>query len=482
MITIVNIAGTDSLGCSGLHQDLRAANAQGVHCFSVVTTVTAQNHNHLQSKQDISSKLMLEQWAKIIETQQPQAVKIGMLTDVVATLPLLEQVRQLNIPVVFDPVRSTSSEVQTLPDTIKPLMIKHILPMTTILTPNIPELEWLLGSRVENRDDIRAAAKAIVAKGCKSVLIKGGHSPDDNATDYFYDGSLGIWLASSRLPYEFRGTGCYLSTAITCSLARGLSLREAIVDGKTHLLQAFADSYELDGKRVLREQKPPQQVPLLTRTHENPSPSKAFPDIEHEPIGFYPIFPNSHWLKRLVPLGIRTAQIRIKDRQGQDLITELQESIAICQRYNCRLFINDYWQLAMELGAYGVHLGQEDIKEADIAAMKQRGLRLGVSTHSLEELSYGLSFLPSYVALGPIFPTTCKSMAFGPQGIQRVAEWVRLSPVPVVAIGGLKPEHISPLARTGAQGIALISDVTQHQNPEQRTNEWLNLMKIEGAW
>ena len=105
---------------------------------------------------------------------------------------------------------------------------------------------------------------------------------------------------------------------------------------------------------------------------------------------------------------------------------------------------------------------------------KECGLATWDSTHSLEELDRALALKPSYVALGPIFETTCKSMAFGPQGIPRAGDWVRLSPVPVVAIGGLKPEHVPALQELGVNGVALISDVTAAPNPEARAENGCN--------
>lgn len=477
---IVSIAGTDSYGCSGLHQDLRASLAQDVHCFSVVTAVTAQNHESLDALQPISSEIMLAQWHAIVKSHRPEAVKIGMLTDLEAMMPLLQKIKDMDIPVVVDPILMTSSQMQTLPASNREIFLKHVLPLASIATPNIPELEWILGDKVTCREDMRNAAQKILALGCTSVLIKGGHSHEEDATDYYCDASGGIWLSSSRLPQKFRGTGCYLSTAIACALARGLSLRDAVIEGKSHLLRSFADSYELDDRHVLKEVKPLETQAHISYSQNTDAEQRpSFPNLGSDPIGFYPIFPRSHWLKRLAPLGIKTAQIRIKDLEGPALVKELEESIAICKKYDCRLFINDYWQLAIELGAYGVHLGQEDIAEADIKAIHARGLRLGISTHSLEELSYGLSFKPSYVALGPIFPTTCKSMAFGPHGIDAAKRWVQVSAVPVVAIGGLKPEHVAPLKKTGVQGMALISDITENPDPEGRVKTWLDLMAIE---
>ncbi len=139
------------------------------------------------------------------------------------------------------------------------------------------------------------------------------------------------------------------------------------------------------------------------------------------------------------------------------------------------MFINDHWQLAIEHGAYGVHLGQEDLQTADLPAIAKAGLHLGISTHSYFEAAKAKSYHPSYVALGPIFETTCKSMTFGPQGFDRISEWRGFFEQGLVAIGGLQLQHAQEVAKRGADGLALISDVLKASNPHQRVAEWLDV-------
>jgi len=203
-----------------------------------------------------------------------------------------------------------------------------------------------------------------------------------------------------------------------------------------------------------------------------------------DPIGFYPIVERADWVARLAPLGTPTIQLRIKDLSGEALATEVAASVSTCAKTGTRLFVNDYWQLALKFGAYGVHLGQEDldhISEADLATMRGRGLRLGVSTHSHDEARRAMSFDPSYIALGPIFPTTCKSMAFGPQGIARIGEWRTTYDCPLVAIGGLRVEHARAVLEQGASGIAVISDVTGAKDPEKQAIRWIQEIRENRA-
>ncbi|RZA11161.1 MAG: thiamine phosphate synthase [Proteobacteria bacterium] len=195
-------------------------------------------------------------------------------------------------------------------------------------------------------------------------------------------------------------------------------------------------------------------------------------------LGFYPVLPNVAWIERFANSGVKTLQLRIKDEEGAALKASILKAKAICEAHDIALFVNDAWQLAMECQVYGVHLGQEDLDALEPGAIEEiqaSGLRLGISTHSLEEAARAAAYKPSYIALGPVFETTCKSMRFGPQGISRVGEWVRRLPhIPIVAIGGLKLEHAEAVKLEGADSIAVISDLTQDADPEQRMNAWLN--------
>jgi thiamine-phosphate diphosphorylase len=193
-------------------------------------------------------------------------------------------------------------------------------------------------------------------------------------------------------------------------------------------------------------------------------------------IGFYPIVPRATWVKPLAELGVKTMQLRIKDVTGDPLEREIAEATTIARSCGMQLFINDYWEMAIKHGAFGVHLGQEDLATADVHTLRSRGLRLGISTHSYFEAAVAHGMHPSYVALGPIFPTTCKSMRFGPQGFARVNEWRTMLPYPLVAIGGLSPEHAPVLREGGADGWAVISDWLQHPKPLLRAKEWLDCM------
>jgi thiamine-phosphate pyrophosphorylase len=189
---------------------------------------------------------------------------------------------------------------------------------------------------------------------------------------------------------------------------------------------------------------------------------------------FYPIVPDTGWLARLLPLGVETVQLRVKDAPGAVVAREIAAGLEACRRHGCQLIVNDYWREAMEAGADFVHLGQEDLAGADVAALKAKGVRLGISTHSPEELAVALAARPDYVALGPIYETRLKVMKWAPQGLDRIAEWRRrIGGLPLVAIGGLTPERVEAVLAAGADSLAVVTDFITHADPEARVREWL---------
>lgn len=189
---------------------------------------------------------------------------------------------------------------------------------------------------------------------------------------------------------------------------------------------------------------------------------------------FYPIVPDVAWLRRLVPLGVKTVQLRLKDASPERVRHEIGESMAICARHGCQLIVNDYWQAALALGANYIHLGQEDLATADVPAIRATGARLGISTHSEEELAIALAAAPSYIALGPIYETRLKAMKWAPQGLKRVADWKkRIGALPLIAIGGITPERADGVRAAGADSLAVITDFFTHPDPEARVRQWL---------
>jgi len=188
---------------------------------------------------------------------------------------------------------------------------------------------------------------------------------------------------------------------------------------------------------------------------------------------FYPVLPDIHWLERLVPLGVRFVQLRLKDAPADEVRSQISRAMALCADHGAQLVVNDYWRAAIDLGADFVHLGQEDLAAADVPAIRDAGIRLGVSSHDHDELAKALAVEPDYVALGPVYETKLKKMKWAPQGLDRIREWKEALPCPLVAIGGITVERAPDVLAAGADTIAVVTDLVTHPDPEARTREWL---------
>jgi len=189
---------------------------------------------------------------------------------------------------------------------------------------------------------------------------------------------------------------------------------------------------------------------------------------------FYLIAGSSAWIARLLPCGVRLVQLRVKDQPDATVRAEIIKAKALCVRYGAQLIVNDYWQQAIDAGCDFVHLGQGDLDTADLTAIRRAGIRFGVSTHDEAELFRAMETRPDYLALGPIYPTILKQMAFPPQGLPRITEWKKkIGKIPLVAIGGITLERAAGVLAAGADSAAAVTDITRNPDPERRAREWV---------
>lgn len=203
-----------------------------------------------------------------------------------------------------------------------------------------------------------------------------------------------------------------------------------------------------------------------------------FPPVPFR-LGLYPVVDSVEWIARLLNAGVKTLQLRIKDKTDAEVEGDVLTAIELGRRFDARLFINDYWQLAIKHQAYGVHLGQEDLETTDLNAIRHAGLRLGVSTHDDMEIDIALAACPSYIALGHVFPTQTKQMPSSPQGLEQLARHIeRLADYPTVAIGGISLDRAPAVLKTGVGSIAVVSAITQAADWQAATAQ---LLKLAGA-
>ena len=188
----------------------------------------------------------------------------------------------------------------------------------------------------------------------------------------------------------------------------------------------------------------------------------------------YPIVESSEWVRRLLPAGVRLIQLRIKEHTAEELCAQIAAAKGLCARAGAQLVVNDHWQAALEEGCDFVHLGQGDLDTADVPALRRAGVRIGISTHDEAELERALGLEPDYVALGPIYPTVLKVMAFAPQGLTRIGQWRRrIGERPLVAIGGITLGRLPGVLIAGADSAAVVTDIVRASHPEARVAAWL---------
>ncbi len=200
----------------------------------------------------------------------------------------------------------------------------------------------------------------------------------------------------------------------------------------------------------------------------------TFKTCGNTPLGIYPLVDQAYKLEILFSLGITTAQLRCKDLTNEALENEIIKAIKISNKYDTRLFINDFWQLAIKHKAYGIHLGQEDLVDADLKAIYGAGIHLGVSTHTTKEIEMALEIEPSYLAIGPIFETTSKVVDYDTVGIEELEKWSENVPYPIVAIGGINLKNIDKIIEIpSVKGIAMISELLENSKISQEKTEKL---------
>ena len=189
---------------------------------------------------------------------------------------------------------------------------------------------------------------------------------------------------------------------------------------------------------------------------------------------FYPVVPDAGWVAKLVPVGTKLIQLRIKEQLDAEVRRQVREARTVCAAHGAQLIVNDYWQVAIDEDCAWVHLGQEDLVDADVKALRRAGIRIGVSTHDHAELDKGMAIDPDYVALGPIYPTKLKQMPWAPQGPEKLAEWKKLvGDRPLVAIGGLTLERALLCLKTGADIASVVGDIVNHTDPIGQAKAWI---------
>lgn len=477
------IAGSDSGGGAGIQADLLTFHDFKVFGCSVIAALTAQNSEVVNGIQETEPDMLSNQMNTLLVDLPPKVVKLGMLFS----QPLMQRVADFldgyQGLVVCDPVMISTSGDRLLQPEAKQFLIDHIIPRATLLTPNLGEAEALLGQEIVKSADMERAARDLSHMGAKHILIKGGHTIGQSAQDYWFDGQEGIWLTTDRWDTQNdHGSGCTLSAAITACLALDYSLADSLTVAKAYVSQGIRM-----GERMGDGPGPVGHLGWPTHAKDFPliSSSACWPRYEFarcdsRPLGLYPIVDRAAWLERLFPLGITTVQLRIKDLPASDVEAEIKRAVQLARKFHIRLFVNDYWELAIKHDAYGVHLGQQDLNTADLSALSKQGVCVGISTHTYSEVARALAINPSYIAFGPIYPTQSKKMIYSPRGLLLLKEMVEmLTHYPWVAVGGINRANLKDVVSTGVSGVAMISGIINAADPEGEIDKMMKYLSAE---
>lgn len=504
---IWTISGSDCSGGAGIAADIKTGHALGVEVCHLITANTVQNSTQLVSVNAVPVELLQQQIDALADDKKTNVIKIGLIANIeqmhwLATVIAKLKHKNSSLITVYDPVGQAS--VGGNFNALSPSTLTPLLKQIDIITPNLAEAKILATAT----GDSKVLAKKISQKfGINAVIVKGGHSEENIAdADTCVDvcvyqlntikqdnqdktvENISYQLNSPRIASHYsHGGGCTFASALAAFLAQGYLLRDAFTLSKAFINQGLAASEQLstlNGHQYygaflqLSWPKQAQYFPqvnddLLLKYQDLPAFNSL--TLYGDKLGLYPVIDSLYWLKRLLPLGLKIIQLRIKNLPQNELEQVIIDAIALAKNYNTRLFINDYWQLAIKHGAYGVHIGQEDLANADLAQIQHAGLRLGISTHGCYEFLLAQQLQPSYLAIGAIFPTKTKDMTGQIQGIENLKQLLALrlrqqdenTHIPIVAIGGINLERAPEVIATGVDSIAVVTAITKAENPEE---------------
>lgn len=473
-----SVSGNDSGGGAGLSADQRAAQAFDVHLCPVVAAVTAQNSVAVTQVLPVPPDWLDAQMAALAQDLPPRVIKTSLLGGVTQLQVLVRWVDRLRqggpVALVVDPVLRASTGASFANAGLLQAYRDLLLPRATVVTPNRREAAALLGQPEGDTADVPAQARALRALGAGAVLITGGDAHDSLALDWLDSPHAQGWLSLPRQDQaQVHGTGCTLATALAAGLAHGFVEADAAVLAKMLCAQAIRHGGpQGQGAGPVRPAPgwahDPSLLPQLSWTPDTPL---TWTQRERPPDpGAYAIVGQEQQVMALLAAGARQVQLRVKSPQGgADAAwwAGLEASITRCVQQadavGATLWVNDHWQLALAAGAKALHLGQEDLLALDaaarqaLAAARARGVKLGLSSHSLWELCRAASAAPDYIACGPVWPTTTKPMPWRPQGLHNLAWWAHMAPAPVVAIGGiLTHAQMRDVAASGAGGACVV--------------------------
>jgi hydroxymethylpyrimidine kinase/phosphomethylpyrimidine kinase/thiamine-phosphate diphosphorylase len=483
-----SIAASDSGGGAGIQADIKTLHGLGVHACTLITAITAQNTISVNALFPLDREQINAQLNTLDSDLRPCAVKIGVLPTPDALIDIIKWLELFEGFSVWDPVikASTGASLSSFKTNDQLPNYTALLKVVTLITPNCLEATQLTGIAINNNTDMIKAAKVLLDMGAKSVLIKGGHSSNQqHSQDLYMSHDHAFWMSSRRQTNIYsHGTGCTLSSAIAAFMAQNLSIQDSLVMAHAFVQQGLRTSSPLGrGEGPVNQGSWPTQFcdypsvfeQSLEQPLEQPLEQQSeFPTSQT--LGIYAITDNIKHLTLLLNAGVKTLQLRIKSVDQDALENVIIEAVKLGEQYKARIYINDHWQLAINAKAYGIHLGQEDLCKVDLNAIKHAGLQLGISTHNIYEICLAHHIKPSYIAIGPIFHTNTKQVKADKVGITQLQQWTDLlkTHYSLTCIGGINMDNSLDIRATGIPSIALVSLIDSDKKIEERLPALLN--------
>jgi len=465
------ICASDSRGGAGLQAAVSQAALAGCECYSIVTAVTAQSASGVESVTPLALEDIRRQWQAAQKDGQPDAILIGWLPpDRKLIRWLVDALRWIDAPVVWDPVLQATGD--GFPEAQSEL--RQLISCARVMTPSLAEARWLAQVDVQ----ASVAAEALQRQGAHTVVITGGDIDEmaDWVTDRVYSRADDRMPETAVLPSfaihqkrrsgKAHGTGSHQSAAIAAALAKGTRFYDALLLGSLMAAQAL-----LRGCRDSSAQKYPNCIaapapvdgsdwPLVTDIQQRPLSHARVPAPTQggaAQVGLYALTDNLRDLQSLLNCEVNAIQWRVKDR-GASYRQDTAEALTYCRRAGVPFWINDDWQLALELGADGVHLGQEDLIDADLDALRSAGIAFGTSNHTDWEIARSRAFNPSLLAFGPVWTPLSKTLRYSPLGPAQLRLWhKRHRDYLQTCIGGIVPENAAAAAASGIGSLAVVT-------------------------
>jgi hydroxymethylpyrimidine kinase/phosphomethylpyrimidine kinase/thiamine-phosphate diphosphorylase len=459
----------------------------GCECRSVVVGVTAQSHKGVEFVSAVDVETVKAQVEAALRDGRPGAILIGWLPPEPALLRYLCEVfGHINsdasgeaIPVVWDPV--VSATLGDLPAASSGLA--DLLRYVSVVTPSLNEARWLVADYSLSAAE---AAAALQETGVKTVIITGGDNEQQQrfawVTDLIFSFADSDYpetvarpsfaLHQQREAIQAHGTGSQFSAALAVQIAMGTRLYDVIVLAAAAARQALIASTGAQDSGVAdAAYRNCLATPLPGNGGDWPliSDIGKYPRAEgFEPYspGLYALSESLEHLEMILRIGVDTVQWRIKS-PGPEYRSQTRQAMAMCRRRGVSFWLNDDWSLALELKPDGVHLGQEDLINADIDALCAAGVGLGISTHTEWEIARARAQKPSYIAFGPVFTPLSKRLRYQPLGVDCLGAWSKKYRAwPQTCIGGIVPENAGTVASTGIGSLAVVTCIAGEREDE----------------